>query len=100
MLNVLGGIALILVWGPMKVLFAERHGTGLKGGGSVLELIVGGVELAEEVKDHVQHLGGPSPRPVDLVDNHDRLKPQVEGFLENKTGLGHGTVKGVHQKKD
>ncbi len=64
-----------------------------------IELCFVGVEFAEEVEDHVDHLFRASARAVDLVDYNDWLDPQIEGFLQHETGLRHRPVEGIDQQQ-
>ena len=63
-----------------------------------LELVLGGVEVDEEVVDLVQHLLGPRVLAVDLVDHHHRGQPGLQGLAEHVAGLGQGALGGVHQQ--
>ena len=46
-----------------------------------VELVLGGVEVDEEVVDLVQHLLDPGVRPVDLVDDDDRRQLASSAFI-------------------
>src|SRR6266567_528259 len=79
-----------------------EHGVAQLGAGvddGEVQLFIGGVQFAKEVEHHVNHLAGAGAGAVDLVDHHDRLEPQVEGFLQDEPGLRHGAVEGVHQEE-
>ena len=65
-----------------------------------VELFFVGVEFAEEVEDLVQGICRAGAGAVDLVDDHDRLDSQVEGFLEHEAGLRHRSVEGIDQQQD
>ena len=43
-----------------------------------IELLLGGVEIDEQVVDLVQHFLDARIRPVDLVDHHDRRQPRLQ----------------------
>ncbi len=64
-----------------------------------IELVIGGVQFAEQVEDHVDHFVRARAGAVDLVDDHDRLEAEIEGFLQHETGLRHGAVQGIHQQQ-
>ena len=64
-----------------------------------LELILGGVEVDEEVVDLVQDLGRARVRAVDLVDDHDRRQPRLQRLLEHEAGLGQRAFGGVDQQE-
>src|SRR5436853_358964 len=67
---------------------AERPGRGPRLGVRVedgeVELILGGVEVDEQVVDLVEHLGGPRILAVDLVDDDDRRQARLERLLEHE----------------
>ncbi len=80
-----------------------QHGIAHLGAGidhREVQLLIGGVQFTKQVKDHVENFVRAGTGAVDLVDDHDRLEPQVEGLLEHEAGLGHGAVQGVHQQQD
>ena len=52
-----------------------------------IQLLIRGIELHEEVKDHVQHLVRPGIFPVDLIDDDDRLRLVLQGLAQHKLGL-------------
>ncbi len=58
-----------------------------------------GVELAEQVEGHVDHLFRAGAGTVNLIDDHDRFMAQVEGLFKHETSLRHGAVKGVDQQQ-
>ena len=55
-----------------------------------LELLLGGVEVDEEVVDLVQHLLRACVGAVDLVDDDDGREAGLEGLAENVAGLRQG----------
>ena len=67
--------------------------------GGEVELILGGVEVAHQVKDHFLHLVGAAVGLVHLVDDNDGLETQLQCLLQHKTRLGHGALEGVHQQQ-
>ena len=52
-----------------------------------VELILGGVEVDEEIVDFVQHRGGPRIGAVDLVDDDDRRETTLERLAEDEPRL-------------
>ena len=73
-------------------------GRAENGGG--VELLVGGVQIQEQLQDFIHDLMDPGVGTVHLVDHHDDLVSQLQGLLEDEPGLGHGAFCGVHQQKD
>ena len=65
-----------------------------------LELLVGGVQVDEQVVDLVQDLGDAPVRAVDLVDHHDGGEPLLQGLAQDEAGLGQRPFGGVHQQHD
>ena len=64
-----------------------------------LELLLGGVEVDEEVVDLVEHLGGRGVGAVDLVDDHDRRQPGFERLAQHEAGLRQRAFGGVDQEQ-
>ena len=64
-----------------------------------LELVLGGLQVDEQVVDLVQDLGRARVRAVDLVDDHDRRQPRLQRLLEHEAGLGQRALGGVHQQQ-
>ena len=71
---------------------AEEHGA--------VQLLIGGVQIDEQVAALVDDLIDPLVGPVDLVDHHDHTVAQLQGLGEDEPGLGHGALGGVHQQDD
>ena len=71
---------------------AEKHGA--------VQLLVGGIQINEQIAAFVDDLVNPLVGPVNLVDNHDHPVAQLQGLGQDKAGLGHGALGGVHQKDD
>ena len=64
-----------------------------------IELLVGGVQLHEQFKDHVEHLVRPGVLAVDLVDDDDDLRPALHRLLEHELRLRLRAVVGIdHQQ--
>ena len=81
----------------------RRKRRGAVQGGHVddreIEKIIRGAELDEEIEDFVDGFLRIGIRPVNLVDDHDRLDVVLEGVLQDETGLWHRAFIGVdHQK--
>ncbi len=64
-----------------------------------LELLLGGVEVDEEVEDLVQHLTRPRVRAVDLVDHHDRRQPRLQRLAQHEPRLRQRPFARVHQQQ-
>ena len=64
-----------------------------------IQLLIGGIELDEEVKDHVQHLVRPSIFPVDFIDDNDRPRLVLQGFAQDKLGLSLRAVMRVDDQQ-
>ena len=67
--------------------------------GGEVELVLVGVEVAHQVKDHLLYLVGAAVGLIDLVDDNDGLETELQGLLQYKSRLGHRTLKGVHQQQ-
>ena len=64
-----------------------------------VELILGGVELAHEVEDHLIDLLGAAVGLVNLVDDDDGLEAYLKGLLQHEACLGHGTLEGIDEQQ-
>ena len=62
-----------------------------------IELLVGGVERGEQVEHLVDDLDMARVRPVDLVDDDDRLQADLERLADDELGLRHRAFGGVDQ---
>ena len=82
-----GGIA-----GGTVAAGAEQHGA--------VELLVGGVQVQQQLQHLVDDLVDALVGAVDLVDDHDDTVAQLQRAAEHETGLGHGALGGVHQQDD
>ena len=65
-----------------------------------LKLLVGGVQIQQQLQHLVHDLVDALVGAVHLVDHHDDLVAQLQCLAQHKTGLGHGTLGGVHQQDD
>ena len=63
-----------------------------------LDLLVGGVEVHEQLVDLVDDLGYAGVGPVDLVDDHDDRQAGLEGLAEHEAGLWPGSLRRVHEQ--
>ena len=63
-------------------------------------MLVGGVQVQQQLQDLVHDLVDALVGPVDLVDDHDDPVAQVQGPGQDEPGLGHGALGGVHQEDD
>ena len=59
--------------------------------------LVVGAQLQEKLEDFVEHFVRPSVRPIDLVDDHDRLQSALQGLGEHEAGLRHRPFSGIDQ---
>ena len=76
---------------------AVPSGTEEHGG---IQLLVGGVQIHQELEHLVDHLMDARVGTVDLVDDHDHPVPQFQRPLQDKPRLRHGAFRRVHQKDD
>ena len=67
--------------------------------GGEVELVLGCVEVAHQVKHHLLHLVGAAVGFVHLVDYHYRFQAHLNGLLEHEACLWHRTFKCVNQKQ-
>ena len=65
-----------------------------------IQLVLGGVEVDEQIVDLVQDLLDTPVRAVDLVDHHDGREPLLQGLAQDEPGLGQRAFGGVHQEHD
>ena len=65
-----------------------------------IELVLGGIQIDEQIVDLVEHFLNAGIRAVDLVDHHDRSQPRLQGFHQHVAGLRQGTFAGIHQQHD
>ena len=91
-----GGKVVILL---LKLILGEP----LLGGGvddGKIELPIVGVQFDEEIEDLVENLRWARAGPVDLVDDDDGVKAQLQGLLQNVLRLGHGPLEGIHEEEN
>ena len=90
-----GGERLALV--RQRQLGDPLAGVGIEHG--EVELILGGVEVDEEVVDLVEHLGGARVLAVDLVDDDHRGELGLQRLLQHEARLGQGALGGVDEEQ-
>ena len=87
---------------------AARH-VGLDGGGALaagteehggFQLLVGGVQVQQQLQALVNDLVDPLVGAVDLVHHHNHLVAQLQGLGQHKPRLGHGALGGIYQQDD
>ena len=66
----------------------------------ILELVVIGLQVAEQVKDFILDLGNATRWPVNFVDDNNGFKAALESFLKYEFGLWHGPLSGADDKTD
>ena len=64
-----------------------------------VELVLGGVEIDEQIVDFVQHLLRPRVTAVDLVDHHDGRQLGLQRFAQDIASLRQGALARVHQQQ-
>ena len=65
-----------------------------------LDLVVGGVEVEEELVDLVDDLGDAGVGAVDLVDDEDHRQLRLERLAQDEARLRHRALGGVDQQQD
>ena len=65
-----------------------------------IKLVFGSIQLTEQVKNHINNRFRPSTGAINLIDHNNRFNPQIERFLQHKTGLGHRSIKRIHQQQN
>ena len=63
-----------------------------------IQLLLGGVEVAHQVEDHLIHLLGTAIGLVHLIDNNKWFQTYLQSLLQHKSCLRHRTLKSIHQK--
>ena len=71
---------------------AEKHGR--------VKLLVGGVEVHEQLQHLVDDLVDALVGAVDLVDDDDDAVAELERLAEHEARLRHGTLGGIHEQDD
>ena len=99
-------------WATIRSNIGARSilGTGWVGGhpaiaaGAVehgeIELLVGGVEVGEQIEDLVQHVEVALVRAIDLVDRDDRAQTALQSLGDHEFGLRQRAFRGVDQHDD
>ena len=65
-----------------------------------VKLLLGRIQLHQELQDLVVHLRRLGVLAVDLVDDDHDLEPVGQGLAEHEAGLGLGAVIGVHEQEN
>ena len=60
-------------------------------------MLLGRIERREQVENLVGDLDGAGVRPIDLVDDDDRLQPHLEGLGDDEFGLRQRPLGGIDQ---
>ncbi len=63
-------------------------------------MLLGGVQVDEQIVDFVEDFLDAAVRAVDLVDDHDGGESLLQGLAQDEAGLGQGPFGGVHQEQD
>ena len=74
--------------------------TGRAENGGRIELLLGGVQVQQQLQNLVADLVNALVGTVDLVDHNDDLVAQLQCLLQHEAGLGHGAFGGVHQQQN
>src|SRR3546814_3871801 len=64
-----------------------------------IELVVIGVEADEQIEHLVEHFLRARVRPIDLVDDDDRLEPERERLAGDELGLRNRALGGVDEQE-
>ena len=64
-----------------------------------VQLLVGGVQLHQQLKGFVHDLFAALIRAIHLVDDDDDLQIQLQRLLQHEAGLGHRALEGIHQQQ-
>jgi hypothetical protein len=64
-----------------------------------LDLLLGRVQVDEQLVAGVHHLGDPCVRPVHLVDHQDDRQPGLQRLAQHEPGLRQRPLAGVHQQQ-
>ncbi len=64
-----------------------------------VDLLLGRVEIDEQVVDLVEHFLGARVRPVDLVDDDQRREPALEGLAQHEARLRERPLGGVDEQQ-
>ena len=88
--------------GQVGALGVRGHGSRARAAGAVndraVQLLVGRVEVEQQLKHLVADLVQACVRTVDLVDGNDDLVAELKRFLQNEAGLRHGAFGRVDQQ--
>ena len=79
---------------------AGRAGAGAGVDHREVELLLGGVEVDEQVVDLVQHFLHARVGPVDLVDDEQRRQPALERLAQHEPRLRQRPLGRIHEQQD
>jgi hypothetical protein len=73
-------------------------GAGIDGG--EIQLLIGGVERDEEIKDAIQDFVWIDVVAVNFIDDDDGLGAGFQGLAQDEAGLGLGAIGGIDHQED
>ena len=65
-----------------------------------VQLLVGSVQIHEQLQNFVYHLSRTGLWSVNLIDTDDNRKVQLQGLTEHELGLGHSAFKRVNHQNN
>ena len=65
-----------------------------------IELVLGRVQIDEQIVDLVEHFLNARIRAVDFIDHHDRRQARFQRFHQHVAGLRQRAFARVHQQHD
>ncbi len=79
----------------------QRGGAGAAGRehDGAVQLLVGGVQLEQQLQRFVHNLGAARVRAIHLVDHDNDRQIQLQRLFEHEAGLRHGAFKGIDQQQ-
>ena len=87
------------VFGGVVVVFAHPVVFGRAVNDGEAELLFGGAEFEHEVEHHFIDFLGAAVGFVDFVDDDNGFEADLQGLLQNKARLRHGTLEGVDEQQ-
>ncbi len=86
---------------PRRIELGDRPAVAARGEqGRKIELRLVGVQQREQVEDLVMHRFRAGVRPIDLVDDDDRLEAARQRLGDDELGLRHRPLGGIDQHED
>ena len=64
-----------------------------------IELVLGGVEIDKQIVDFIEDGSGTGVGTIDFIQNDDRRKLRLQGFLQDVARLGQRSFAGVDQEE-